>query len=110
MSMVKGLDYADGCVSNAHSDAGQDADTETLGLRGGLQAGADRAQGNIEGTGSGIAERSAEDAAANSVTVDLRVVGPTAFGDIELELPEGFYNDNDGRAVYAANEEVLKSA
>ena len=106
--MVKGLDYADGCVSNAHSDAGQDADTETLGLRGGLQAGAASAQGNTEGTGSGIAERPAEDAAANSVTVELRVVGPSGFGDIELELPEGFYNDNDGRAVYAANEGVLK--
>ena len=44
------------------------------------------------------------------MTVELRVVGPTEFGDIELELPEGFYNDNDGRAVYALNEEVLKPA
>jgi len=41
------------------------------------------------------------------VTVELHVIGPTEFGDIELELPEGFYNDNDGRAVYAANEGVL---
>jgi len=108
MSMVKGLDYADGCVSNAHSDAGQDADTEVAGLCGGLQAGAASAQGNTEGTGSGIAERPAEDAAANSVTVTLRVVGPTPFGDIELELPEGYYTGQGDNSVYACSEEVLE--
>ena len=108
MSMVKGLDYADGCVSNAHSDAGQDADTETLGLRGGLQAGAASAQGNTEGTGSGIAERPAEDAVADSVTVELRVVGPTEFGDIELELPEGYYTGQGDSSIYVCSEKTLK--
>ena len=42
------------------------------------------------------------------MTVELRVIGPSGFGDIELELPEGFYNDNDGRAIYVASEEVLE--
>ena len=97
-------------ICTVHSDEGQDADIETLGLRGGLQTGAASAQGNTERTSAGVVERPAEDAVADSVTVELRVVGPTEFGDIELELPEGFYNDNDGRAVYALNEEVLKPA
>ena len=110
MSMVKGFDYAPERISGAYPDAGQDADTEVAGLCGGLQAGAACAQGNTERTSAGVIERPAEDAVADSVTVELRVVGPSGFGDIELELPEGFYNDNDGRAVYALNEEVLKSA
>jgi len=110
MSMVKGIDNAPECVSGAHPDAGQDTDTETPSLRSGLQTGAASAQGNTERTSAGVVERPAEDAVADSVTVELRVVGPTEFGDIELELPEGFYNDNDGRAVYALNEEVLKPA
>jgi len=110
MPMVKGLDNALECVSGTHPDAGQAEDIAVASLCGGLQARADRTQGNTEGAGAGLAERPAEDAVADSVTVELQVVGPTAFGDIELELPEGFYNDNDGRAVYALNEEVLKSA
>ena len=97
-------------ICTVHSDEGQDADIETPSLRGGLQTGAASAQGNTERTSAGVVERPAEDAVADSVTVELRVVGPSGFGDIELELPEGYYNDNDGRAVYAANEGVLKSA
>jgi len=44
------------------------------------------------------------------VTVELRVVGPTEFGDIELELPEGYYTGQGDSSVYICNEGVLKSA
>ena len=44
------------------------------------------------------------------MTVTLRMVGPTEFGDIELELPEGYYTGQGDSSVYVCNEEVLKSA
>jgi len=44
------------------------------------------------------------------VTVELCVVGPTEFGDIELELPDGYYTGQGDSSVYVCNEEVLKSA
>jgi len=107
MPMVKRRHNAPDNICDSRLDEGQAENVAAAGVGGGLQIGADRAQENIEGTHSGLAERPAEDAVADSVTVELHVIGPTEFGDIELELPEGFYNDNDGRAVYAANEGVL---
>ena len=44
------------------------------------------------------------------MTVELHVVGATEFGDIELELPEGYYTGQGDSSVYVCNEEVLKSA
>jgi len=44
------------------------------------------------------------------VTVELHVIGPTEFGDIELELPEGYYTGQGDNSVYACSGEVLRSA
>ena len=108
MPMVKGLDNALGGISDTRTDAGQAEDDKAAGARGGLQAGADSAQEDVAGAGAGIVERPAEDATGDSVTVKLRVIGPSGFGDIRLELPEGYYTDSGERTVYAESEEVIK--
>jgi len=110
MPMVKRSNNAPHNICDSRLDEGQAEDIAVASLCGGLQVRADRAQEDVEGAGAGLAERPAEDAAANSVTVELRVVGPTEFGDIELELPEGYYTGQGDSSVYICNEGVLKSA
>ena len=110
MSMVKRRHNAPDNICDSRLDEGQAENVAAAGVGGGLQAGANRAQGDAEGTGSGAAERSAEVTVADSVTVELCVVGPTEFGDIELELPEGYYTGQGDSSVYVCSEEVLKSA
>ena len=110
MPMVKRRHNAPDNICDSRLDEGQAENVAAAGVGGGLQIGADRAQENIEGTHSGLAERPAEDAVADSVTVELHVIGPTEFGDIELELPEGYYTGQGDNSVYACSEEVLRSA
>jgi len=110
MPMVKRRHNAPDNICDSRLDEGQAENVAAAGVGGGLQIGADRAQEDIEGTYSGLAERPAEDAVADSVTVELCVVGPTEFGDIELELPDGYYTGQGDSSVYVCNEEVLKSA
>ena len=110
MPMVKRRHNAPDNICDSRLDEGQAEDIAVASLCGGLQVRADRAPEDAEGAGAGLAERPAEDAVADSVTVALRVVGPTEFGDIELELPDGYYTGQGDSSVYVCSDEVLEDA